>query len=196
MTSVLTLSTPRLTFRAMSLDDWPAYFDMPGSDRSRRMGGPFAMEEAWGIFCSDHAQWQLFGCGALIMDLTDSGKTIGQVGINSGPLFPEPEIGWFLHPGFEGSGYACEAAMALLHWARGIRQLKRLVSYVKPENERSRNLAVRLGAVRDEKAARRAPGELVFCHFGRASTADACSPKKDRPDVEATLSTAPVPFQM
>ncbi|MEZ5884221.1 MAG: hypothetical protein R3D53_10315 [Paracoccaceae bacterium] len=52
-------------------------------------------------------------------------------------------------------------------WARHVRRLETLVSYVDPGNDRSRRLAERLGAARDEKAARQDPQDLVYRHFGK-----------------------------
>ena len=168
MTAIPSLATARLKLRAMSVDDWPAYAQFLASGRSRYMGGPFATAVAWGMFCADYAQWGLFGCGALMVELRDSGVCVGQVGVNYGPLYPERELGWMLYPEAEGRGYAYEAAAALRGWARDVRRLDTLVSYVDPENLRSRKLAERLGATLDPTAARQDPTDLVFRHFGAA----------------------------
>lgn len=165
MQSIPTLTTSRLILRAMRKEDWPSYKQLMASERSQFMGGPFPDAVAWGMFCSDHAQWDLFGCGALMVDHQATGACVGQVGINAGPLFPEWELGWFVYPEFEGSGYAHEAAAALLTWAKEVRRLPSLVSYVDRENARSASLAMRLGAVLDGTAARPAPEDLVYRHY-------------------------------
>ncbi|MGC4409455.1 N-acetyltransferase [Rhizobium rosettiformans] len=169
MQPIPTLTTSRLTLRPMRFDDWPAYRQLMASERAQFMGGPFSEAAAWGMFCSDHAQWDLFGCGALMIEDLASGACVGQVGINAGPLFPEFELGWFVYPEFEGRGYAREAAEAMLSWARDIRKLPSLVSYVYPENTRSAGLALRLGAVLDPSAERPAPEDLVYRHYPRVS---------------------------
>lgn len=169
MQPIPTLTTSRLILRSMKTADWPAYYDLMASERARFMGGPFSEAVAWGMFCSDHAQWDLFGCGALMIDDPATGACVGQVGINAGPLFPEWEMGWFLFPEFEGRGYAFEAAQVLLHWAKEIRQLPSLVSYLDPDNVRSASLAIRLGAVLDPMAARPSPGDLVYRHYPKQS---------------------------
>ena len=117
------------------------------------------------MFCADHAQWDLFGAGALMLEDRDTRACLGQVGINSGPLFPEKEIGWLVFPEAEGRGYAFEAASALRDWARTVRRLNTLVSYVDPQNDRSRRLAERLGATLDGTAPRPDPTDLVYRHF-------------------------------
>ncbi|ODS51533.1 MAG: GNAT family N-acetyltransferase [Agrobacterium sp. SCN 61-19] len=169
MQSIPTLTTTRLALRPMRFEDWPAYRQLMASERAQFMGGPFSEAVAWGMFCSDHVQWDLFGCGALMIDERATGACVGQVGITAGPLFPEFELGWFVYPEFEGRGFAREAAEALLHWAREVRQLPSLVSYIDPDNVRSAGLAKRLGAVLDREAERPSPGDLVYRHYPKQS---------------------------
>lgn len=165
MTAIPTIVTERMSLRPMSADDWEPYSALMQSERARYMGGPFSIRTAWGMFCADHAQWDLFGAGALMLEDRDTGNCLGQVGINSGPLFPEQEIGWLVFPEAEGRGYAFEAASALLDWAKNVKRLNTLVSYVDPQNERSCRLAERLGATLDGNAVRLDPSDLVYRHF-------------------------------
>lgn len=166
MTTIPTLTTSRLTLRQMRAEDWLGYHRFMASDHSIYMGGPFTLAQSWGMFCSDHAQWSLFGFGALMIDETASGKCLGQVAINSGPLFPEFELGWLLFPEAQGNGFAYEAAAALRAWSRDAGQIETLVSYVDPENAGSARLAERLGATLDATAQRPDPSDLVYRHFG------------------------------
>lgn len=159
-----TLTTERLILRPPVYADYPAYAEFLASQRSRYMGGPFTGWAAWGLFCHDVACWQLFGHGALMIDLRETAECVGQVGINHGPLFPEKELGWFLYEGHEGRGYALEAARALRDWAFAERGLPTLVSYCDPANARSIAVAERLGGVRDELAPRQDPEDVVFRH--------------------------------
>jgi RimJ/RimL family protein N-acetyltransferase len=162
--AIPTLTTERLTLRPPVFADFPAYERLMASPRSVYMGGPFDTRGAWGMFCHDVAMWQLFGHGALMVDVTATGECVGQVGINHGPLFPEKELGWLVYEGFEGKGYALEAARALRDWAFEVRRLPTLVSYVDPHNARSIALAQRMGAVLDPDAERQDPEDLVFRH--------------------------------
>jgi RimJ/RimL family protein N-acetyltransferase len=166
MTQIPKLTTARLRLRPMTYGDWASYAALMTSDRARHMGGPFTVNVAWGMFCADHAQWDFFGCGALMMDDRDTGRCAGQVAINAGPLFPEHELGWMVYPEYEGRGIACESATALRDWAAEVRGLTALVSYVDPQNERSRRLAERMGATMDHTASRPDPDDLVYRHFG------------------------------
>lgn len=161
-----TLHTARLTLRPIVMADYPAFAAFMASPRSAHMGGPYNWKNTWGIFCHDAGQWALFGHGGLMIDITATGQTVGSICISHGPLFPEPEIGWFLYEGFEGQGYATEAAIALRDWGFGVRKLPTLVSYIDPPNRASARVAERLGGVLDPDAPRQ-PGDetdLVYRH--------------------------------
>jgi RimJ/RimL family protein N-acetyltransferase len=146
-----TIHTERLTLRPHQMADFPAYSAFVQSDRARYMGGPHDTRTAWNWFCNDTAQWALLDMGALM--ITQGGAAIGQVAVCHGPIFPEPELGWFLFEGYEGNGYATEAATTMRDWAFRDRGLTTLVSYIDPANTASTRLALRLGAQLDENAA-------------------------------------------
>lgn len=156
------LETERLVLRAPTMADYPAYAAFMASDRSRMMGGPHVGWAAWGMFAGDVAMWELFGHGALMIDLQASGICVGQVGINHGPMFPEKELGWMLYDGFEGQGYATEAGGVLKHWAFETLGLETLVSYFHPENHKSMAVSARLGGVRDDNAVPQDEGDVVY----------------------------------
>lgn len=165
--TIPTLRTERLLLRPVTLADYPAYAALMASPRAAHMGGPFDERGAWGMFCHDIALWSLYGHGALMIDLLETGVCIGQVGINHGPLFPEKELGWLLYDGHEGRGYATEAAAALCDWAFATLGLPSLVSYIDPDNFASIRVAERLGGIRDEAAARQDPEDIVFRYVPR-----------------------------
>ena len=147
-----TLQTRRLVLRLPVIADFDAYRDFVTSPRAVFMGGPHDAAKAWDWFCNDVAQWALLGLGGLTITL--NGHAIGQVAICHGPIFPEPELGWFLFDAaHEGQGYALEAATALRDWALGPRGLPTVVSYIDPANVASQRLATRLGGVPDQMAA-------------------------------------------
>ncbi|WP_375790056.1 GNAT family N-acetyltransferase [Bradyrhizobium sp. Pha-3] len=162
-----TISTARLTLRAQTVDDFPAYQAFLASPRSIGVGGPFDVRAAWGMFCHDLACWDFFGHGALMIELTATKQCIGQVGINHRPLFPETELGWLLYDGYEGHGYATEAALALRDWAFATLKLPSLVSYMSPDNAMSAAVAKRLGGELDPSAPRDDPDDHVYRYRAR-----------------------------
>jgi RimJ/RimL family protein N-acetyltransferase len=159
------IETDRLLLRAPVLEDWPGFAELMASDRAKYMGGPFSLGSAWGVFCHGIALWHLFGVGNLSIELRETGQCVGQIEINQGPRFPEPELGWQLLGEFEGKGYAFEAAVAMRDWAFRERDLETLVSYIDPGNSRSIRLAERLGATLDQHAPKQDPDDLVYRHL-------------------------------
>lgn len=158
------IETDRLVLREPVLADWPGFAKLMTSDRAAFMGGPYSVPEAWGAFCHGIALWRLYGVGNLSIELRNTGGYIGQIEINQGPRFPEPELGWQLDIEAEGKGYAFEAAIAMRGWAFRVRKLETLVSYIGPDNTRSIRLAERLGAALDAHATPQDPGDLVYRH--------------------------------
>ena len=153
-----TLQTKRLVLRLPVISDFPAYRAFVTSPRALWMGGPHDAAKAWDWFCNDVAQWTLLGLGGLTITL--NGQPIGQVAVCHGPIFPEPELGWFLFDvAHEHHGYATEAATAMRDWALGPRGLPTIVSYIDPANPASLRVAERLGGILDLKAA--TPGGMA-----------------------------------
>jgi RimJ/RimL family protein N-acetyltransferase len=158
------IETDRLLLREPIIEDWPSFAELMASDRASYMGGPFSLGAAWGVFCHGIALWRLFGVGNLSIELRTSKQYLGQIEINQGFRFPEPELGWQLNAEAEGKGYAFEAAVAMRDWAFQERKLTTLVSYIDPDNSRSMRLAERLGAKIDVYARKQDPGDLVYRH--------------------------------
>jgi RimJ/RimL family protein N-acetyltransferase len=167
-----TLTTARLVLRAPVMADFPAYRGFVISPRAAFMGGPHDAAKAWDWFCNDVAQWQLLKLGGLTVTL--DGRPVGQVAVCHGPIFPEPELGWFLFDAaHEGRGYASEAAAAMRDWALGPRGLASVVAYIDPANAASLALAARLGGSLDAAAA--TPGGLA-CQTWRFTAQSAARP--------------------
>jgi len=147
--------------------DFDALAAMLGSQDARHMGGPFDTYRAWAIFGADVGSWDLMGHGAWAVDLTATGETVGQIGLNHPPFFPERELGWLIYAPFRGRGYAREAATAARDHAFGPLGWDTLVSYIGCENAASIKVAEALGARLDPKAMRpdpEDPEDLVYRH--------------------------------
>jgi len=77
-------------------------------------------------------------------------KMIGEVGIYLSPLAQDKgDIGWSLHPDYQGQGYATEAARVLLDYAFVERDLRRVTSGCDTRNTASCRLMERLGMRRE-----------------------------------------------
>lgn len=146
------IKTERLVLRAYEMADFEPLLRFHASAHAQYAGGLKSREQVWRDFATDTGQWHLLGFGPLSITLHETGECVGQVGLNAPPEYPERELGWVLWEGFEGKGYAFEAASALRDWALRTFQWDTLVSYIDPDNSPSIRLAERLGAVLDKNA--------------------------------------------
>ncbi len=158
------LTTDRLALRGPEPQDWPAFRDYFTSDRSIYTGGPLEPRSAWMMFAAEIGHWAIHGFGMWTVTLTESGQQIGLVGCWYPDGWPEKEIGWLLWDGFEGQGYAAEAAQAARAQCYGPFGWTTAVSYIAPKNARSIALAERLGCTLDPAATQPKPGTLVYRH--------------------------------
>jgi RimJ/RimL family protein N-acetyltransferase len=164
MTDAPRLETERLVLRPHRMEDFPPFAAFFAGDRARFVGGPLPLRRVWHGFASDVGSWALMGFGAWAIEEKATGDFAGQVGLNKPAYFPEREIGWILMPGFEGRGFATEAARTARVFAYDTLGWNTAVSYIDPENRRSIAVARRLGATEDERAERFDPKDLVFRH--------------------------------
>ena len=91
--------------------------------------------------------------GLWAVEVTSSGAFIGFVGLNpvpfAAPFTPAVEIGWRLARPYWGSGFATEAARAVLAHAFGPWALEELVSFTSTTNLRSQRVMQKLGMRHD-----------------------------------------------
>lgn len=90
------------------------------------------------------------------MALRDGGIMIGHIGFHTAPgaEYLQPfspgavELGFTVYPPFRRQGYAREATLALIHWARQTHGVNKFVVSIRPDNKASQALASRIGFVR------------------------------------------------
>ena len=142
-----TLETERLILRAPVRADFAAYERFIFTPRSN-VKEP-SRRTAWNFFAGDIVSWCLDGVGHWVIETRD-GTVVGVTGFSQPAHYSEPEMGWSLYDGFEGHGFATEAAKAARNWAR--ERVGALVSYIAPGNAKSVAVATRLGAHLDNEA--------------------------------------------
>ncbi|WP_370275026.1 GNAT family N-acetyltransferase [Pararhodobacter marinus] len=148
------LRTDRLLLRAPRLEDFALYAELLSGARGAGFGGPLTREAAWDDWMRMVGLWLMRGHGVWTAETRASdldpalpaGQIAGFVLIGFEPGDEEPELGWILASDFEGRGLAQEAAQALLDYVHDTLHFTSLVSYIDPDNARSRDLARRLGA--------------------------------------------------
>lgn len=140
------LETDRLTLRRPLPQDLDATVAYYATERSVWNGGPQDAPTAWRGFAAGLGHWQIHGFGMCALIEKSSGAHIGSVGLWYPGGWPEPELGWTLYEGFEGKGYATEAALAMRSHAATAWGLTHLISIIALGNEKSEAVAARLGA--------------------------------------------------
>jgi RimJ/RimL family protein N-acetyltransferase len=145
------IQTERLVLREPREADFPAMLAFNDSPRAAFVGGGRDRQWVWRGLLANIGHWVLRGYGFFSVD-TKAGDFIGRIGMLYHDGWDEPELGWHLFDGFEGKGYAEEAARAARadYHARITR--KPPISYIDPENPRSEALARRLGATPERQA--------------------------------------------
>lgn len=139
------LETARLILREPREADFAAMLAFNDSPRAGFVGGGRERQWVWRGLLANIGHWALRGYGFFSVE-TRAGDFIGRVGVIYHDGWSEPELAWHLFDGFEGHGYAQEAALAARadYHARITRRPP--ISYVDVANLRSRALAERLGA--------------------------------------------------
>jgi RimJ/RimL family protein N-acetyltransferase len=140
-----TLTTPRLTLREPREADFGAMLAFSESPRAEFVGGAIERRWVWRGLLANIGHWALRGYGFFSVD-TKAGDFIGRIGVIFHDGWDEPELGWHLFDGFEGLGYAEEAARVARADYHARINPAALISYIDPANRKSQALAEKLGA--------------------------------------------------
>ncbi|MGN6088603.1 MAG: GNAT family N-acetyltransferase [Actinomycetes bacterium] len=167
MTASPLLTTPRLSLRPWTAEDLDAFFDVYSRDEvarwlGRRPRRPLADHDeaarrlaAWTSVTSQlpdpEGLWAIVPSSQVWPDQAE--RPVGTVLLlplsdEDGTETGDIEIGWHLHPDWQGRGLATEAAMALLD-AASVAGIPDVLALTDPDNEASQAVARRLG-MRDE----------------------------------------------
>jgi RimJ/RimL family protein N-acetyltransferase len=159
------LETERLELRGYRLEDFEAFAEYFESGRARFTDGPVSRPAAWDLFTAGAGRWMIARHGAWSITIKGEATHVGLVSLNTAIVLPSPELGWILWEGFEGAGYAFEAASAARRFAFRHLGWNTLLSGIHRDNARSARLAERLGAERDTSIALAdEPDTIVYRH--------------------------------
>ena len=165
MTVAPVIETERLILRPNRADDFDAYAAFYATDRARLRGGVKTRAQAWIQFAAEIGHWSLRGYGFWAVEDKATGAYCGQVGLWNPEGWAEPEIGWLMMEGFEGKGYAYEAALRARAYAYETLGWTEAASCISEGNDRSIRLAERMGARYERRFPREnMPDHLVFVH--------------------------------
>ena len=168
LATIPVLETRRLTLRAPREADLAAMLAFNQSPRAAFLGGKAPRRQVWRGLLANIGHWALRGYGFWSVD-SKAGDFIGRVGVIFHDGWPEPELAWHLFDGFEGHGYAFEAARATRadHAARI--SARPLISMIDVANTRSEALALRLGAQRESSEQDDEGAYYIYRHPSAAS---------------------------
>lgn len=91
------------------------------------------------------ASYEKNGFGLYLVQTKDSGLPIGMCGLVKRDALPDPDIGFALLPEFWKSGYAYEAAFAVMEYGKNVLRLTRIVAIANVDNHASSRLLEKLG---------------------------------------------------
>ncbi len=141
-----TVETERLMLRAAQESDLDVIADFMQSERSHFVGGPLDRASSWKLISGNFGHWVMRGFGMWYVHHKGDDRMIGACGFIFHEGWDEPELAWHVHDGYEGAGYAFEAASAARAYGAKHFGLDGVISYIDPSNTRSAKLATRLGA--------------------------------------------------
>lgn len=168
-----TVITNRLRLRAFRAADLDAYAAMQANPEVMRyllMGRTSTRAEVWRTMLITVGSWALRGCGMWACEKIDGGGFIGSVGIFHPLDWPEPEIAYALDQPFWHQGFATEAARAARDWLFEHFPLSRAASFIRPENDASKRVVKRLGAVCEGTLELRGTGFEYWVHHRAGET--------------------------
>jgi RimJ/RimL family protein N-acetyltransferase len=165
--TIPTVSTARLRLRAFRASDLDAYAAMQANPEVMRHlvdGRTHTRIEVWRTMATYLGGWPLRGYGMWACETAEAGLFAGNVGIFQPLDWPEPELAYALDRPFWGKGLATEAAGAARDWLFAHFPLNRVASFIRPENDASKRVVERLGAVREGTVELRGSGMEHWVH--------------------------------
>jgi RimJ/RimL family protein N-acetyltransferase len=146
------LATERLDLRRFTPSDLEPLLDVFGDPEVMRYVGaerrPLDRRGVASLLASAESQWQRQGFGLLAVVERESGRLIGEAGLQPLEEGPDIETGYTLARAAWGRGYATEAARAVLHWGFAGLRLHRVVAVSDPSNAASLRVLDKLGMTR------------------------------------------------
>ncbi len=149
------LETERLRLRPVTMDDaglMLAVWNDPAFIQNVADRGIRTAEQARDAIAAGAAKlFADYGYGPYCLSLKSNGKLIGICGLFRRDHLDDPDIGFSLLPDYRSQGYAGEAAIEVVRYARDNLGIGRLTAIVSPNNAPSIGLIEKLG-LRFERA--------------------------------------------
>lgn len=143
------LETDRLVLRKLSAEDAEFIVDLLNQPSFLRYIGDKGVRNTEDavryIETGPQASYARFGFGLYLVELKESGTSIGMCGLLKRDLLPDVDVGFAFLPGYWSQGYAFEAAGAVMTLGREGLGLKRIVAITSLDNAASIRLLEKIG---------------------------------------------------
>lgn len=144
------LTTPRLVLSAMEPIDAPVVASLAGDKRVHDMTllipHPYEVRHASEWIATHAAQWSRWKQDwSMNWAIRREGTLIGAIGLVGSAHHKRAELGYWIGVPFWGQGFASEAALAVVTFARDVLGAKRLEAGVFVGNEASRRVLQKCG---------------------------------------------------
>ena len=148
----VTLETERLRLRFMEERDLDAFAAMYADAETMQYigeGKVLNRMDTWRSIAGVLGHWLIKGYGMWAVEKRSTGELIGRLGFLDVEGWPGFELGWLIARPHWGQGYASEGSKAAYGYAMDTLKRERVISLIRPGNERSVRVAEKLGFVRD-----------------------------------------------
>ncbi len=147
------IETPRLILRSWQESDIPHLARMNSDDKViEYFLKTLSYEETIALYNQIQDEFKKYGFGAYAVEEKDTGAFVGFVGLHhvtfDVDFAPAIEILWRLLPEYWGKGYAKEAAIACLNYAKEELKRREIVSFTSLPNKRSEQVMQNIGMTR------------------------------------------------
>jgi RimJ/RimL family protein N-acetyltransferase len=143
------IETDRLVLRRLSTDDaefinellnQPSFLRYIGDKEVRNNADAVRYIQTGPI-----ASYERFGFGLYLVELKETGASIGICGLLKRDSLPDVDVGFAFLPSHWSQGYAFESASAVMTYGREVLGLRRIVAITSPDNDSSIRLLERIG---------------------------------------------------
>ena len=151
------LETERLILRKMKVEDAEFIFELvnePAFIQNIGDKGVRTLDDARNYVLNGPLEsYTKFGFGLYVVELRETGETIGICGLLKRDSLEDVDIGFAFLERFRRKGFAYESAAAVMNYGRNTVGLQRIVAITSPDNEASIRVLEKIG-LRFEKMIR------------------------------------------
>lgn len=144
-------ATERLSFREPQASDAGFYLELMNDADFHRFIGDRGLRSQVDMETYIDAKlrpsFESAGFGLWLVEEMSTGEAIGMCGLVDRDGFDAPDLGYAFLKGGRGKGFAQEAALSVLEYAKNELKLTSVPAYTHPDNEKSGRLLLKAGFV-------------------------------------------------